>query len=66
MKQNQIMTLKEFAKKYRVCSATVGKWRERGFLDVLQVGSRVLITPENEANFVKRHTKSQHHKIKAA
>ena len=54
---NQLMTLSEFANKYRVCRATVANWRSAGLLNCLQVGGRVLITPEQEAQFVLQHSK---------
>ena len=63
-KQNdRPMTIAEFADKYRVCRATVTNWRNRGWLDVLQIGTRVLITQEQEKAFVERHSKGQHHKV---
>lgn len=53
----ELMTLSEFAAKYRVCRATVSNWRNAGLLTCLQVGGRVLITPEQEAQFVLQHSK---------
>jgi hypothetical protein len=53
-------TVAEFAHKYRVCRATVTNWRNAGYLDCLQVGTRVLITHEQEKEFVERHTKGAH------
>lgn len=54
---DQLMTLSEFANKYRVCRATVANWRSAGLLNCLQVGGRVLITSEQEAQFVLQHSK---------
>ena len=50
------MTLQQFADKYCVCKNTVGNWRNKGYLRVLKVGRRVLITPEMEAEFITTHT----------
>ena len=55
------MTLTEFAHKYRVCRATVANWRNAGLLSTLEVGGRVLITPNQETEFIDRHSKGQHH-----
>lgn len=60
-KDDRPMTVSEFAHKYRVCRGTIKNWRANGLLECLQVGGRVLITQDQEAAFVKRHSKGQHH-----